>query len=110
MTDYTTKDYDVIYLQKSEFPETTWCVDRINDDDIEYLRATSEREAAGAMHEASRQALEDLKTWHTEAFAYTHPTQGHIEYGSCDGCDTCSITIPGLEAALALADGKKDNA
>jgi len=40
------KEVDVIYLQIREFPEITWCADKINDDDIKYLRATPEREKA----------------------------------------------------------------
>ena len=30
---------NTIYLQTDEFPETTWCVDRINDTDTEYVKA-----------------------------------------------------------------------
>ena len=49
---YSTEDYDVIYLQTEEFPETTWCVDQINDDDVKYLLATPEREAAPELYRA----------------------------------------------------------
>ena len=28
-----------IWLQINEFPETTWCRDKINDDDVEYVLA-----------------------------------------------------------------------
>ena len=40
---------DVIWLQPDEFPEITWCRDKINDNDIKYLLATPERKAAGDM-------------------------------------------------------------
>jgi hypothetical protein len=56
------------------------------------------------LYKALKQALEDLRIWHEEAFAYTHPTQGHIEYGTCDGCETCNVTMPVLESVIALAD------
>ena len=30
---------DVIYLQVDEFPEITWCTEKIHDTDVEYVRA-----------------------------------------------------------------------
>jgi hypothetical protein len=46
--------YGVIYLQASPHREieTTWCSDQITDDDIKYLLATPEREAAPELLEA----------------------------------------------------------
>ena len=52
--------HDVIYLQISNpdepirIDETTWCSDKINDDDIKYLLSTPEREAAHEMYKALR--------------------------------------------------------
>lgn len=44
------KQHDAIYLQKEDFEEMTWCADQINDDDVKYLLATPEREAAPRLH------------------------------------------------------------
>ena len=40
------KPPDKIYLQLESSPEVTWCVDRINDTDPEYVLITRQRSAA----------------------------------------------------------------
>ena len=56
MSDFT--PHDVIYLQINDpdepigIDETTWCSDKINDDDIKYLLSTLEREAASELYQA----------------------------------------------------------
>ena len=72
--------HDVIYLQVGDSDEpigidyTTWCSDKINDGDVKYLLATSEREAASELYEAlvnadyavwymANNGLEDMIDW-----------------------------------------------
>ena len=45
--------HDTIWLQPDEYPEITWCRDKINDNDIKYLLANTEREVAFDLLKAS---------------------------------------------------------
>ena len=51
-----------IWLQINEFPETTWCRDKINDDDVEYVLASEVQKALDMLEE------------HDISEAYTHLT------------------------------------
>lgn len=44
------KSPNIIYLQIHEFPDTTWCMDRINDDDVVYVRADELEKLKKALH------------------------------------------------------------
>ncbi len=67
-------------------------------DALEQVRA--ERDVAVA---ALRQAQEDLTIWHTETGAYQEASGG-IAWAACDGCDTCQVTLPMIDNALAPTD------
>lgn len=49
-----------IYLTKDEesFSEVLWCEDRINDDDIEYIRA----DLVKGLEEAARKTIQSIET------------------------------------------------
>ncbi len=34
----------IIWLQVDEFPEITWCADKIHDTDVEYIRHTQRKD------------------------------------------------------------------
>jgi len=81
--------HDVIYLQMGDpdepirIDETTWCSDKINDDDIKYLLSTPEREAASVLYRAlsfAKSAIKSGEPW----------------------TDSCEEII---QAAIDLADG-----
>jgi len=60
--------HDAIYLQVGDLDEpirideTTWCSDKINDGDVKYLLATSEREAASVLYRALSFAKSVIKS------------------------------------------------
>lgn len=74
-------DTDTLFLQLGEtygedfHGDDTWCVDRIDDTDVQYLRATPERQAASDLLTACELALNYLEhqqfegegdTWYKE--------------------------------------------
>ena len=80
----------IIYLQIQEFPDTTWCVDQINDDDVEYVIASQRDELAAAC----RNTVDNCTTCYHGAI-----------YGDIleDGPDTsCPICFQAIQALAAL--------
>lgn len=78
----TVKVPDRIWLQLSD--ETTWCQDQINDDDVEYVRATP------PTGDALREALKRI-------YALAQPAQRNLSHAAI----TLGRIIGEVEAALA---------
>ena len=55
-----TEPLDIIWLQPDDNDLTTCCQDKINNDDIKYLLATPEREAAEATQKTLKKAMAEL--------------------------------------------------
>ena len=78
---------DKIYLQwaDEDYDEITWCVDQIDDTDVEYSRVTLEELAAlRRVAEAARPLYSDEEmSWEEAAIALDVLKQSLVEYDKC---------------------------
>ena len=81
---YEFAKHDQIWLQKSEYPEITWCQYKIYDDDVEYLLATPERKAASDVLKILKDFVEPYKGLHLHANGFRT-------------CPYCFITLKSTE-------------